>query len=215
MPIVAVMIPGYGEVVGLLSIESDGRTAPPLEADRARRVRLRQGEPVPVLAEPVRAVLLRVPPDREDDVREREIDDGVAVPAVPDREPVEADVALEERQPREQQHLDQREVAGEERRQAARAEQEVVEAREPVVGDAVAVALARAARAARRALPITTAAISVERDRALPLEAAMCRRAIDRRPDGGRWQAHVGHVGTARRSGESGCDRESIKRAPE
>ena len=52
----------------------------------------------------------------------------VPVPAVPDRQPVEADDPLEERQPREQEDLDQRQVAGEERRDAAEPEQDVVEA---------------------------------------------------------------------------------------
>ena len=53
-------------------------------------------------------VLLGVAPDGADDVREGEVDDRVAGPAVPDRQPVEADRALEERDPREQEHDDQR-----------------------------------------------------------------------------------------------------------
>ena len=44
---------------------------------------------------------------------EHEVEHRVAVPAVPDGEPVEPDETLEERQPREQEHLDQRQVAGE------------------------------------------------------------------------------------------------------
>ena len=38
----------------------------------------------------------------------------MAVPAVPDGEAVEPDETLEERQPCEQEHLDEREVAGKE-----------------------------------------------------------------------------------------------------
>ena len=106
---------------------------------RARGRRLREREPVPVLLEPVHAVLLRVAPDRADDVGEDQVDHRVARPAVPDRQPVEADDPLEERQPREQQDDDQRQIPGEERREAAHSEQEVVE-RVPVVADLVAVA---------------------------------------------------------------------------
>ena len=84
-------------------------------------------------------VLPRIAPDREDDVREHEPDDGEAVAAVPDREPVEAHRALEERQAREQQHLDQCQVSGEERRQAPEPDQRGVEA-VPVVAEAVGAA---------------------------------------------------------------------------
>ena len=52
---------------------------------------------------------------------EHEVEDGMAVPAVPDRQLVEADHALEKRQPGEQEHLDERQVAGQERRQPAEA----------------------------------------------------------------------------------------------
>ena len=199
----------------MLSIESDGRTLPPpLEGIELAACGWGRVSHCQYSLNQFVAVLLRVPPDREDDVREREIDDGVAVPAVPDREPVEADVALEERQAREEEHLDQGEVAGEERRQAAGAEQEVVEAREPVIGDAVAVSLAEQPEQPDESAD-HDGGDQRQRDRAAPLEAAMHSRTIDWRPDGRRWQAHVGHVGTARRSGESGCDRESIKRGPE
>ena len=56
---------------------------------------------------------------------EHQVDDRVAGPAVPDGQPVEADEPLEERQPGEQEHLDQRQVAGQERGEAAHPEQEL------------------------------------------------------------------------------------------
>ena len=95
------------------------------------------------------AVLPRVAPDREDDVREHETDHRVAVPAVPDGEPVEPDEPLEERQPCEQEHLDQRQVAGEQRRQPPEADQRGVEA-VPVVAEAVGCRPRPRSRASRR-----------------------------------------------------------------
>ncbi len=103
--------------------------------------RLGQRQPVPVLAEERVLVLPGVAPDREDDVRQDQADHRVAVPAVPDRQPVEADETLEERQPREQEHLDQRQVAGKERRQPPQADQGGVEV-VPVVAEAVGAAAA-------------------------------------------------------------------------
>ena len=108
-------------------------------AAERRCTRLRQRQPVPVLAQERVAVLAGVTPDREDDVREHEPDHRVPVAAVPDREPVEADRALEERQPGEQQHLDQCHVAGEERRQPPEADQRSAEA-VPVVAETVGAA---------------------------------------------------------------------------
>jgi hypothetical protein len=55
----------------------------------------------------------RVAPDAEDDVREHEVETGVAVPAMPDGQPVEADEPLEHGGPREEDHLEEREVGAE------------------------------------------------------------------------------------------------------
>ena len=49
----------------------------------------------------------RIAPDREDDVRQHEIETRMPVPAMPDGEPVEAHRPLDPRDPREQQHLQQ------------------------------------------------------------------------------------------------------------
>ena len=68
-------------------------------------------------------VHLRVAPDAEEHVRDDEVDRRVPVPAVPDGEPVEADEPLDERQAREQDHLDEREVGAEETRDAGDARQ--------------------------------------------------------------------------------------------
>ena len=63
--------------------------------------------------------------DREDDVSEDEVERRVAVPAMPRRQPVEAEQPLEHRQPREQHDLDQREVCPEQAGDAADAREQV------------------------------------------------------------------------------------------
>ena len=60
----------------------------------------------------------RVAPDAEDDVGEHEIEAGVAVPAVPDGQAVEADEPLEPGDSREQDHLEEREVGAQQPREA-------------------------------------------------------------------------------------------------
>ena len=79
----------------------------------------------------------RVAPDGEDDVREHEVKRRVAVPAVPDAEPVEADEPLQPGQPREQEHLDQRRVGGEQPGDAGERGQQL--AGGEVLGDVAAV----------------------------------------------------------------------------
>jgi hypothetical protein len=79
----------------------------------------------------------RPAPDREDDVGQDEVETGVAVPAVPDGQPVEADERLEPGQSREQEDLEEREVGGEQARDPRDARQDVPGAVQ--VGDVAAV----------------------------------------------------------------------------
>jgi hypothetical protein len=72
----------------------------------------------------------RVAPDAEDDVREHEVDARVAVPPVPDAQPVEADQPLEHRHAREQRHLQEREVGAQEAGDPRDARQHVARRRE-------------------------------------------------------------------------------------
>ena len=67
----------------------------------------------------------RVAPDAEDDVREHEVEAGVAVPAMPDAQPVEADEPLERGDPREEDHLEEREVGAEQAGEAGDAREDV------------------------------------------------------------------------------------------
>jgi hypothetical protein len=65
------------------------------------------------LTEEAEPVERRVPPDAQEDVGDDEVDADVAVPAVPARQAVETDRALERGDPRQQEHLEEREVGGE------------------------------------------------------------------------------------------------------
>jgi hypothetical protein len=80
----------------------------------------------------------RVAPDGEHDVREDEVDAGMPVPPVPDGEPVEADHPLDHGDPREQQHLDQRQVGAEQAGEPSEAREQV-----PRPGEVVEVAAVR------------------------------------------------------------------------
>ena len=67
----------------------------------------------------------RIAPHREEHVREHEIEAGVPVPAVPDREPVEADRPLHPGDAREQHDLEQGGVRAEQPREARDAGEEI------------------------------------------------------------------------------------------
>ena len=60
----------------------------------------------------------------------------MAVPAMPERQAVETDKPLEEREAGKQENLDQRQVARKQRRDPPEAEQDIVEV-VPVIADAV------------------------------------------------------------------------------
>jgi len=75
------------------------------------------------LAEEAEPVELRVPPDTQEHVSDDEVDASVAVPAVPDRQAVEADRALESRQAGQEEDLNEREVGGEQAGQPGQARQ--------------------------------------------------------------------------------------------
>ena len=61
---------------------------------------------------------------------EHEVEAGVPVPAVPDGEAIEADRALDPRDSREQQNLEQRRERAEQPRDARDADEEVARARD-------------------------------------------------------------------------------------
>jgi hypothetical protein len=73
-------------------------------------------------------VELRVAPEAEEDVRDQQVDRRVAVPPVPHAQPVEADRALEHRQPGEEEHLDEREVRAEQAGDPGDADEDVARA---------------------------------------------------------------------------------------
>ena len=91
MPTVAVMIPGYGEVAaGAPANAAEPGCGSVSQFSTRPETSCRPGGQLKT----------------EDDVCKHEPDHGKSVAAVPDGEPVEADGALEERQPGEEEHLD-------------------------------------------------------------------------------------------------------------